>query len=524
MAPEQLAGAEVTPRSDIYALGLVLYEIFTGQRALDGSNLAELIHKREQSGITPPTRDREEPRSEDRAAILRCLKPRAGATAGVGARRRGGAAGRRSARGGARRRRDAVAGHGRRRRDRPKRSHPAIGLALVAVIVAGLIAFGAMSDRHLLYSYAPMKRSIGFLDDRAREIAASLGYTAPPWNSARASASTTRSSATSARRTISDAMGRAAQRAGVGDAVPPARESRSCSCRSATSGCRRLGNPPPTTSRHAADDPRRSRPAGVLRSGAAAAWIGNCGAGSRAVDRALRRCRPRPRSRFRPADPIGFRARTATEWLAWEGTLADRPDVTLRVEASAYKDMPVSFRILGPWTQPEQPPAPPPPQRFSADRTADARQRAPHFARWCSRGATCGPGAATGVARGPAFRLHHATWIAAWVVGARHYRSASNRGRPLLRVLRTCAVQRDHPLAALHRARALHPALLAGHPDFVDARAVGPDRRPARRPRSADRSSRSGSPWRCWALLVGRSLPDLLGLPPPTPRATNLRS
>ena len=43
MAPEQLAGGEVTARSDIYALGLVLYEIFTGQRALEGADLAELI-------------------------------------------------------------------------------------------------------------------------------------------------------------------------------------------------------------------------------------------------------------------------------------------------------------------------------------------------------------------------------------------------------------------------------------------------------------------------------------------------
>ena len=33
MAPEQLAGHEVTVRSDIYSLGLVLYEIFTGKRA-----------------------------------------------------------------------------------------------------------------------------------------------------------------------------------------------------------------------------------------------------------------------------------------------------------------------------------------------------------------------------------------------------------------------------------------------------------------------------------------------------------
>jgi len=36
MAPEQLAGREVSIRSDLYSLGLILYEMFSGKRAFDG--------------------------------------------------------------------------------------------------------------------------------------------------------------------------------------------------------------------------------------------------------------------------------------------------------------------------------------------------------------------------------------------------------------------------------------------------------------------------------------------------------
>ena len=46
MAPEQLAGTEVSVKSDIYSLGLVLYEIFTGKRAFQAETLAEIVRTR----------------------------------------------------------------------------------------------------------------------------------------------------------------------------------------------------------------------------------------------------------------------------------------------------------------------------------------------------------------------------------------------------------------------------------------------------------------------------------------------
>ena len=51
MAPEQLQGREATVQSDVYALGLVLYELFTGERAFVGATLDEVARRR--SDTTP---------------------------------------------------------------------------------------------------------------------------------------------------------------------------------------------------------------------------------------------------------------------------------------------------------------------------------------------------------------------------------------------------------------------------------------------------------------------------------------
>ena len=112
MAPEQLAGREVSIRSDLFALGLVLFEIFTGKRAFDAKNIAELLRMHDDGSSLTPIERGERSRSGGGARHPALSGARSGAASGFGDCGVGGAAGRRSAGGGAGGGRDAVTGDG----------------------------------------------------------------------------------------------------------------------------------------------------------------------------------------------------------------------------------------------------------------------------------------------------------------------------------------------------------------------------------------------------------------------------
>jgi TolB-like protein/Flp pilus assembly protein TadD len=50
MAPEQFAGREISTRTDIYCLGLLLYELFTGKTVVDASSITEIERLHEDGG------------------------------------------------------------------------------------------------------------------------------------------------------------------------------------------------------------------------------------------------------------------------------------------------------------------------------------------------------------------------------------------------------------------------------------------------------------------------------------------
>src|SRR6185312_10916336 len=73
LAPEQARGAPVDPRSDLYSLGIVLYEMLTGKVPFTGDAPVEIAMKHLSAIPEPPSKLRPEVPHELDAVVMRAL-------------------------------------------------------------------------------------------------------------------------------------------------------------------------------------------------------------------------------------------------------------------------------------------------------------------------------------------------------------------------------------------------------------------------------------------------------------------
>ena len=182
MAPEQLRGAEVTAKSDIYALGLVLYELFTGKRPFDANTVQAMLRQQESAQLTSMTSIAADIDPGVEKAIRRCLDPdptRRPATAlSVAAALPGGDPLAAALAAGEMPSPELVASAGKLEGLAPKYSVP----CLIAIIVC-LCAAVALRARYAAVMHTPLDDPPEVLAHQSRAMASSFGYPKKPADS-----------------------------------------------------------------------------------------------------------------------------------------------------------------------------------------------------------------------------------------------------------------------------------------------------------------------------------------------------
>jgi serine/threonine-protein kinase len=354
MAPEQLDGREVTARSDVYALGLVLYEMFTGKRAFDGNTLEEItLLRRHHTPSRPSDRVRDLDPAIERV-ILRCLETdplRRPATAlAVAAALPGGDPLAAALAAGETPSPQLVAAAGERAGISKRGAVIAFAAAVAALIAAAVIATFVTVTNKIDAPY-----SAEVLDAKARDLVQQFGYTDAPADSYSAF-----DYDDALANYISQHPGNWRDTISHGPALlffwyrqsPNPLAAIAAKDNSMISGLVTHDDPPPLLSGmlEVRLDPRgrlvylQAIPPQVEKSNGAASapnWD------------ALFTAAGLDRSKLEPASPEWNSLGASDVRAAWTGTW---PGTTrrLRVEAAAWHGKPVSFRLIGDWTEPER--------------------------------------------------------------------------------------------------------------------------------------------------------------------------
>ena len=354
MSPEQLQGREVTTRSDIYALGLLLYELFTGRRTFEGRNAVELLRKHrderpiEPSAIVPALSGAVE------RTILACLekdpKKRPPSVLTVSAMLSGRDPLAAAIAAGETPSPELVAAAGESEGLRPRVAAICLGLVLVAIL-----AVPPLQQPTQIFSRVPVEKPPAALEDRARELIARLGPSNPAADFETGFAvdqeyfRETRQKDHSPERWDKLATGE-----------PPVlswwyRQSPRPLYAARSNGRVSWDEPPPLVSGMAAvryDMTGRLLALSVVpRQVEAPAEPGAAPAPDWSPLFAASRL---DASKLKPVPPRWTPPFHSDTRAAWEGTWPQRPEIPIRIEAAAYRGQPVWFEIISPWTRPER--------------------------------------------------------------------------------------------------------------------------------------------------------------------------
>jgi serine/threonine-protein kinase len=179
MAPELFAGQPTSVKSDIYALGLVLYEMFTGKAAFSGATVNEIIRQHREATPTSLTQVIGEVDPAVDRVIRRCLSKdpdeRPASALAVSAALPGGDPLAAALAAGETPSPELVAASGG-----VGALRPAVAVGLLASVIAGLLVITWLSARTQVVQYLPFGRPPDVLADSARSIISRLGFDDPP--------------------------------------------------------------------------------------------------------------------------------------------------------------------------------------------------------------------------------------------------------------------------------------------------------------------------------------------------------
>jgi hypothetical protein len=192
MAPELLAppapgGANTPPqatiKSDLYALGLVLFEIFTGRRAFEAKSIAELIKAHESGALSTPSSVIRDLDPGVERVIMRCLERdparRPASALAVAAALPGGDPLAAALAAGETPSPDVLAAAAETDALPVRR-----GLALLGAFAACLAFYMFLSPRSTIAALVPLEKAPAVLVDRADQIIKEFGYSTTPADSA----------------------------------------------------------------------------------------------------------------------------------------------------------------------------------------------------------------------------------------------------------------------------------------------------------------------------------------------------